>query len=296
MDKKRKLKINRKTGREAELAIRNLHNRNEPEDDRVGSGDVKKPVRPKRGKLTKTSSRRRRARRKMLMILLISLLSIVGIVASFVLIFRVDGVVVEGDTIYNNNELIDMVPIEKEDNIFFFDPVAVEKSILEKFIYIESVEVTRKLPSTIVISVEPEKEKYMIETGTDIYILSESLTVLRMAEDGDMFCNIVGYDPDALLIGNHLISKNEERDYMLTLLLQELANAEILEKVVEINIVDTLNMEFIYDGRITVKLGSDLSMDYKMELVAKVLTENIQESEIGTIDASVSGTAVFNAI
>ncbi len=296
MKKKRKLKINRKAGRDAEIALRNLHSRNETDEDNKTQNTPDKKVRPKRGKLTKTSSRRRRARKKMLMILFIVLLSAAGIIASFILIFRVEAIVVEGDSKYSDKELIEMVPLEPEDNIFFFDSELVEKSILDKFVYIESVEVTRKLPSTIIISVEPAKEKYMIETESGIFILSESLTVLRLAEDGDKYCNIVGYNPHAMVVGAQLASQEVDRDYMLKLLLEELSNTNMLEKIIEINISDTLNMEFVYDGRITVKLGSDLSMDYKMEMVAKVLEENVQESEVGTIDASVSGMAVFNAI
>ncbi len=278
-------------GRQAHEALVKLHDQKEytpPTDNETQK-------RPTKGKLTKTASRRRRARRKAIMIVLAVILIIVGIIASFILIFRFKEVTIEGTSIYSDTELKKMIPLEVDDNIFGFDTSEVETAILEKFIYLEQVEVRRALPSDVVIKVEPALERYMVEVGTERYVLSATLKTLRVAEDGEIFTGIVGLEPSAPSIGKDISSSDENRQNMLNLLVDEMQKVGIDEQVTEINITDTLNMVIVYDGRIDIQLGSDLSMEYKMQMVAKVLSENIQQTESGSIDASVPGTAVFKS-
>ncbi len=281
-------------------AIRNLQKR-QTQTAQIPSGSLvtddpsKQESRPKRGRLTRKVSRRRRARRKAIMTVLLTLFVLVGLVASFFLIFRLDGFEVEGDSIYTDKELIELVPILEQENIFSFDVAETERVILEELVYIENVEVRRKLPSTVVIKVEAAVERYVVEYEKERYVLSETLKVLRLAEDGEMYTGIVGLDPKMPTVGTQIESNDENSQNMLMLLLGELSGLEIEDKVTEINLTDTLNMEIIYDGRIDVQLGSDLSMDYKIQMVTKVLTENISLNETGSIDASVPGRAVFKS-
>ncbi len=292
MNKKRKLNKNKKKGTDLRAVAGSRHEESNKTATNIGTAGT---LKPKRGRLTKTASRRRRARKKAFMMALIVLLSITGAVATFVLVFRLETVTVEGQSIYGDNELIGLIPIVKDENIFMFSPTEVEEKILDEFVYIETVDVRRHLPATISIEVTPSIERYAIEIGGDRYIISSSLKTLRIAEEGDVFCGIVGLNPMLPEIGEPLESIDENKQNMLLLLLEELEKVQMLEKVVEINITDTLNMEFIYDGKITVLLGSDISMDYKMQMISKVLRESIQESEVGVIDASVPGKVVFKA-
>ncbi len=296
MKNKAKLKRGVKSSKGAQNTTKDL-GRDKSTDQKHNSENINSTgtLKPKRGRLTKTASRRRRARKKALMTALIGFLSIAGAVATFILVFRLESVAVEGNSVYSDAELIEMVPILQDENIFSFSTLDVELQITEEFVYIESVDVRRRLPATVVIEVTPSIERYMIEDGSQRYIVSETLKTLRIAQDGDVFCGIVGLDQTTPEIGDPITSKDENKQSMFLLLLDELEKANLLEKVTEINIIDTLNMEFIYDGRITVVLGSDLSMDYKIQMVNKVLQDSIQESEIGTIDATVPGKAVFKA-
>ncbi len=288
--------MNRKQKQRLNSTAKNPNNRAENRGNINSSAGEVNIAKLKRGRLSKTASRRRRERKKILMIALIIVLTLAGVIATFVLVFRVEGYEVVGDTIYSDNELIDMIPIQQEENIFFFNAVEAEQAILDKFLYVETVKVSRQLPSTVIIEVTPSRERYMMEVGEERFIISETMKTLRVADEDDLFCRIVGYEPDTPQIGEKISSLDENRDRMLMLIIDELQKVDMIEKTIEINITDTLNMEFAYDGRITVKLGSDLSMEYKMEMVAKILSENIQESEVGVIDASVPGTVVFNAI
>ncbi len=288
---KKKRRVGAMGGKQAHEALIKLHNQKEhpPTTD----GEIQS--RPTKGKLTKTAARRRRSRQKTVMTILAVILIIVGLIASFVLIFRFKEVQIEGDSIYSDTELKKMIPLEVDDNIFGFDTAEAEAKILQEFIYIEQVEVRRALPSDVVIKVEPAIEKYMIEVDTERYVLSKTLKTLRTAEDGEAFTGIVGLEPSTPSIGFYVTSQDENRQNMLNLIISEMQKAGIDEQVTEINIIDTLNMVIVYDGRIDIQLGSDLSMEYKMQMVAKVLSESIQQSESGSIDASVPGTAVFKS-
>jgi hypothetical protein len=49
----------------------------------------------------------------------------------------------------------------------------------------------------------------------------------------------------------------------------------------------------VLGGRLEIKLGSEANIDYKIELVSRVINEEIAEDETGVIDASIEGTVSF---
>ena len=65
------------------------------------------------------------------------------------------------------------------------------------------------------------------------------------------------------------------------------------DKVTQINTVQTDNISIEYDGRITVKLGTMLDMEYKLEMAYYVLHQKIPDGERGVMDATDGGNVIY---
>ncbi len=266
-----------------------------PERAAMPSKSARNGTHPSRIKLTNRIARRRRARRKALLILFMTFLAVFGTVFTVLLIFRVEGFRVEGETIYTDSQITSHVPILPEENIFTFSTAEAERAIESSFVYIEDATVRRSLPSTVVVTLVPSIESYSVQLSQGRYLLSQNLRILRPVEEGEVFCSIIGVDSTTEAPGGYLAPSDAQKLELLTKLLDYLKQQGIHDRVTEINLSDPLNISFNYDGRVNVLLGSDLALDYKIELVTAILQDEIQSGEYGTLDATSQGRAVFSA-
>lgn len=70
------------------------------------------------------------------------------------------------------------------------------------------------------------------------------------------------------------------------LALTEALSTTQLQPVSQINVADTLNVSFVYAGRIRVKLGTTNELEYKLKLASTVILQNLGENDGGTLDVS----------
>ncbi len=244
-------------------------------------------------KKQKRLAKRKRRRRKILTVFFVVVLAIVGILTTLFLLFQIDEFRIDGDSIYLDDEIIEMLPVTYEDNIFFFNIANTEQAIKSELVYAENVTVRRSLPSTVVVTIEPSVEKYSILADGGTYLLSQSLRALRTANDGENFCPIIGFDSGEIVLGMPITSVTEGKAEQLDLLLSTLEENEILDRITEIDITDTLNMRVVYEGRIEMLLGTELGLEYKLQLATSVLEDEIFPGEYGVLDATVQGKVNF---
>lgn len=139
----------------------------------------KPPPRPKR----RVSPARRRRRRFIAVFLTALALIVAGAWYSLVVFFKIEAFVVDGESIYTQQEIEAAFGNEIGENIFAFRAGKEAANMLEALPYLESVSVGRKLPGTVVFHVQPAQETYFIEWNGQYAVLSASLKVLRMADE-----------------------------------------------------------------------------------------------------------------
>ncbi|MEG2931204.1 MAG: hypothetical protein RR825_05405, partial [Ruthenibacterium sp.] len=176
------------------------------------------------------------------------------------------------------------------DNLFAFNTDKTVVAMQQTLPYLETIKIRRALPSKVRIEVTSATEAYAISSVSGWVLLSESLRILRIApEEPAELPHIIGIEALTPVLGTALQVEDADKLAALCKLQAELRVQELLP-VTEINMSDTLNLSFVYAGRIRVILGTinDLSdkIDWAKYLVTPSGAQSLAETERGTLDVS----------
>lgn len=103
----------------------------------------------------------KKSRKKILAVL--SSILLIAIVILFALtapIFNITDIQVQGNETVSSDTILSLSGLKRGENIFRFNDSIIQN--IKENTYIESVEITRKLPGTVIISVEEREVKYQI--------------------------------------------------------------------------------------------------------------------------------------
>lgn len=226
---------------------------------------------------------------------------IVAFVVVFLLLFRVRNITVKGTTSYTNAEIIEKSGINTGKNLFFIDYEEAEERIEQLLPYCDNVKIKKKLPSTLVITVEQAKETYSVMIGTGMFaITNEDMKVLEVTGEyrSDIIVVVGHSDVVAYEVGKELPFTSEVGDdpvkEALTEISQAITDSEF-EGVEYINIEDESKIYLIYDDRIIIRVGDTNNILQKLALAKKALDEENQlsTSQYGELDISEIKKAVF---
>lgn len=96
--------------------------------------------------------------------------------------FTIDGITVAGNKAISDEEITKLSEIKVGDNIFDAHPIFAQKRI-KKNLYIEAVDVKRKLPNMIEIVVKERSGKAQLTMGKEFVIVDEEGRVLEIAKE-----------------------------------------------------------------------------------------------------------------
>lgn len=277
------------------------------------------PGAPKRQRrVTQAELIRRRNRRRALGILGVLAVLAVGAFVSVNLLFKVTIFRVENmdrstpaDTgIYTEDELIGALNIEKNSNLFGFSTTEKTNELARQFPYLEQVQVEIQLPATVVIKVQPAVERFACMYSGGWMALSDSLKILRTdvnQPDGLVLLSIALPTDFAPVVGQNITPQSynsllgTEQATAETAGLQASA-AQTLEELrsglqehglfdgtTAISVQDLSDIEFTYQNRVQVKLGSEINLAYKLRLAAAALADpekGLSDSDRGVLDIS----------
>lgn len=274
-----------------------------------------RPAPAKNRRVTKAEIIRRRNRRRLAGALAVLAVLAVGVVLSVNLLFKVTGYRVEnmdGSTpantgIYTEAQLVELLGVPEGENLFGFSTREKQQMLAQALPYLEDVSVELSLPGTIVIKVDPAVERFAVQSGNDWLVVSQRLKVLRT--DSEM--------PDGLILleaqlsaegstvpGSRLRLESGEEfetglqtgenassaaDETLISLLQLLYDNELLDGTTMISVADLAQINVLYQGRISIKIGTANNMDYKVRLASRAILDpdkGLSGSDRGTLDVS----------
>lgn len=284
------------------------------------------PGSPRRQRrVTQAEILRRTRRRHFLGMLAVLAVLAIGAFVSVNLLFKVAIFRVENfdhstpaDTgIYTEDEIVSALNIEKNSNLFAFSTAEKTKELQAQFPYLDKVEVTVQMPATVVVRLTPATERFTCMYSGGWMVLSDALRILRLEvsqPEGMILLNAKLPDNFSPAIGqqvipetyNSLLAHTEssaESDSIdatpesaqptvtdiVTQLWQLLQDDGLLDGLTALDISDTSQLSFTYQGRVDVLLGNSSSLDYKLRLAAKILTDpdkGLSGSDRGTLDVS----------
>ncbi|MBQ5755022.1 MAG: FtsQ-type POTRA domain-containing protein, partial [Oscillospiraceae bacterium] len=262
-----------------------------------------------RRRATRGGMRRRRRRTRMFTALLVLVLVAGGALIAMNMLFKVSRFRVENPDktqpantgIYTQEEILKALDIQLGSSIFGFSKEGKAREAGALLPELETLEVLRSLPDTVVVRVEPAEETFCMETSNGWAVLSQSRKVMKV--DGQRNWDLIMLEglPVLLAQPGYMLELEEptpeeleEGEQSHTAVLEEILGymeeEGLIPRLTSIWLQDLGNMSFLYDNRIRVELGTTNSLEYKMQLAGYLLrNENgdaLSESDTGTLDCS----------
>ena len=319
---------------------KNQRRKNAPQSQRLRPTQVnlRDPARregKKKRKMTRKALRRRRAIQRLTALAMLLCVIAAGIYLTVTMLFKIntievrtaDGVVSEAGG-YTSEQILQALGVQKEENIFSFDPAAKAAALEKVFPMLEDIRVERDYPSTVVVRVAEAQPAYAMQTAKGWLTLSAGLKILAadsaqptglptlyggepvFSDPGEQLCfeEETPADSTASESASDAASASaaveeeagDKRLEALSTLLTALDTVGMRGDVTRIEFADPEEMAFLYQDRISVRLGTLNELDYKLKLARHVLLnedgKGCAATDTGTLDfthISMSSTRKF---
>ncbi len=200
------------------------------------------------------------------------------------MLFNVDRIIIEGNTLYEEMDLIKTSGIEKGENLFEVDTAYAEDKLYSVYSYVEEVEVKRSFPNAVTITITEATPFSVIEEADGYTLVSAGGKVLERGLEEV---------PHGMLSvrGLSTVTSTEDDVKRMELMKKIISTMQKLEMedYVFLDLSDTLEITMIYDNRVKVDLGNELEMEYKLQFTDKVITEKLPKTGYQLVNASVPG-------
>ena len=226
----------------------------------------------------------------------------------------VDGEVVQEVGGYSSAEILQALGVHAEENIFSFDPAEKAAALEKQFPLLENIRVERDYPNTVVVRTNAAAAVYAMQTSGGWLSLSAGLKILDKDSAQPDLIILCGGEPVSTTPGTQLefetgpsgpssgsaVSDSaasseagpptDKRLESLNTLLTALDSSELGADVTRIEFEDPEQMAFLYQGRISVLLGTLNELDYKLRLAKYVLLnedgKGCSPTDTGMLDLS----------
>ena len=275
----------------------------------------------KKRRLTRAAVRRRRAIRRLTALALLLCVIGVGVYLTVTMLFKintlevaVDGEVVQEVGGYSSAEILQALGVHAEENIFSFDPAEKAAALEKQFPLLENIRVERDYPNTVVVRTNAATAVYAMQTSSGWLSLSAGLKILDKDSAQPDLIILCGGEPVSATPGTQLEFETgpsgpssgsaasdsaasseagpptDKRLESLNTLLTALDSSELGADVTRIEFEDPKQMAFLYQGRISVLLGTLNELDYKLRLAKYVLLnedgKGCSPTDTGMLDLS----------
>ena len=255
------------------------------------------------GKSTRTSrnsrqAMQRRAKRrkqgKMVRRVIFTLLIAAAIVMAPTVFFRVSKVTVTGDTRYTDEELVRTSGVQEGDNMFFLDTRHIISLLEAKYPYLDTIELHRRMPSTLQIEVTDRVPILSIENNGSYLLMDSAGKVLEKNDSpAENTTEVIGASPDGLKPGDWAEDtsddkkneKHEKHEKILAVLrlMELMTQYEMQDSIRNVDINKAYDVRVQYEDRYTILLGSmdKEKLEHKIQFLQAILKEpSLPESGI----------------
>ncbi|MDO5478247.1 MAG: FtsQ-type POTRA domain-containing protein [Clostridia bacterium] len=236
--------------------------------------------------------KRRRKRRKrgffsFLLILLILLCMALIVIKTP--LFNIETISVEGNVLVSDEDIIGASGIEVGQNILSHKSSYYEELILA-LPYISKVDIEKKFPSDVIITVEEEYEYAAVELETRTVICDKygkSIKIAQAAEETEKLIKVSGCKTGVFETGGYIELSDEIATETMKRCFLCISDYGFLD-VTKVDISDVDNIVFTVGDSLIVKvgkLGDDDELSYKMAYIKEVV-DTLPHGISGIIDAT----------
>lgn len=230
---------------------------------------------------------------------------------------------------YTEQQILAALGVQLGDNMFSFRLDEKQAQLDLALPLLEQVRLKRRYPGTLEVYVTPAVATYCAQTAEGWLVLSRTLKVMETTTEQPAGLRVLLCDAKATQPGTALETLALERAALayeqakaaaqaaasaagaasgpsatmppedmvrdanriaLDELLSALEQAGLLEQATVLDVTDPEEMAFLYDGRISVRLGTMNEMEYKLQLAGYILRnedgQGCSATDIGVLDVS----------
>lgn len=211
---------------------------------------------------------------------LAKLLTLVAIVAAAVfgvtVFFQVNTFEIHGVENYSEDAVIIASGIELGQSILLVDKSKVASQIKTRLPYVQSVQIERRLPGTVVITVTEGKAAASVRSEYDEYWLIDDKGKLMEQVNEDRAASVTQISGVSALLpvaGDQIrLSQEDQQRLDVALeLLQQLERYDLAGQIVSIDVTQLYNIVMYYTDQFEIQLGSTEELDYKIKYLAYAL-------------------------
>lgn len=240
--------------------------------------------------------RRRQGRFSFLYKILIFVVICAAIAVALALFFKVETITVSGNSRYTQQQIIEAGGINIGDNMFFLNKYKAADAITSSLPYVETVQISRSLPSTLTITVRECTAPAAVQQAGVLWLLSGDGKVVDSKTIGasTKYAMIKGLTLIEPTVGENISVAEEQQSSarLLTELLGLLRDKNMLADVQSIDLSDGATVELRYLDRFDVTLRRDADFDYKLDYLLAVV-ERLEVNEKGVVDMTQDDKASF---
>ncbi len=208
---------------------------------------------------------------KVLFGLIILLVAIILILCSP--LFDIKNIEVEGNSKLSKERVISVSTLQTHTNIFKFNPNVIKEKIKE-IAYVNNVEVTRKLPSTVKITIDERQPKYMLQFADSYVYINNQGYMLEISNEKLELPILIGFTTDLSNIkaGNRINVTDLKKMDMVIKIYEAIKSNGLGEIVSKIDISNDKNYAIILEteGK-TVYLGDCTELNTRILYLKSIL-------------------------
>ena len=213
---------------------------------------------------------------KLIKYIIIAILFVILIIcAMFSPLFNIKTILTEGNETITEEKIISLSQIKTEENIFKINKGKTEKLIKENP-YIESVQIDRKLPSTVILKIEERKPAYILELAGNYVYLDKQGYILQISQEKLELPILQGAETIAenLVEGNRLIKEDLEKLSLVLKIMEAAQINQIDNLITRIDMENKEDFKLIFETEAkTAYIGDTTNLITKIPTIKLILEE-----------------------
>lgn len=238
--------------------------------------------------------RRNRGRFGFLYKLLSVLLIFSAILLGCLVFFRVDTVLVTGNSRYSEAEIIQAAGVQQGDNLYGLNKNRIVDQILTQLPYIDEIAISRRPPDTLVIDIRESSIMAVIRSGGEYCLLDARCKVLERGGSAlsENRAQVLGLEPLETAVGSKLGVPEEQQDKLESLksFLAAIRARGMTGSLTNfIDVSSSSKIRFGYGADLTVVMpmnGDFTELTYQLKLALETMDER-GLARTGTLDLSI---------
>lgn len=217
---------------------------------------------------TKVDKKLRKSKLNLTYSILFSLFLTIIILFSRTEFFNLKEVIVQGNSVVNDDDIFLASGLEYNVNIFDIKTSNIKFNLL-KHPYIKNVVIKRKFPNKIVIIIEERIAKFALVNLNSFLLIDSEGILLNVTNEKKDLPRIIGLGLKKVEIGNNILLDNKSNINILNFI-KKCENKDLINNIEEIDFNDFSNIRILLKNGINFKFGQTTNIEYVLDLIKKV--------------------------